>query len=222
VADETMSVLVEVEVSADEFEWGRVFAGLESEARIELESLVPLSGVMTPLVWIENGTHDSLGSRIGGHPTVTAVERLERLSERSLYAIEWALDYDHLFRYFRDNAVHLLSVTGSPETWQFTVRFQTHHALSTFDEYCENSQISIEVLRVYNLPEQQSDQAFGITQPQQEALMLAVREGYYDIPRQCDTKGLAEQLDISDQAVTERLRRAIATLTRNALMGEQL
>ncbi|WP_249361517.1 helix-turn-helix domain-containing protein [Haloterrigena sp. H1] len=33
--------------------------------------------------------------------------------------------------------------------------------------------------------------------------------GYYDIPRGCTTAELADELGISDQAVTERLRRAI-------------
>jgi predicted DNA binding protein len=217
-----MSVLVEVEVTADEFEWGRVFSTLPEATNIELESLVPLPGSTALLVWITNNAHESLKSSIDAHPTVTAVERIESLSDRSLYAIEWALEYDHLFRYFRDENIHLMSASGSAETWQFTLRFRTHRSLSAFHNHCEDSRISIEVLRIYNPREHHSDQAFGITQPQQEALMLAVREGYYDIPRQCDTKELAEQLGISDQAVTERLRRAIATLTRNTLMSEQL
>lgn len=41
--------------------------------------------------------------------------------------------------------------------------------------------------------------------------------GYYDIPRGCTTKELADELGISDQAVTERLRRAIGSLVRHTL-----
>jgi len=47
---------------------------------------------------------------------------------------------------------------------------------------------------------------------------LAVRLGYYDIPRGCTTAELADELGISDQAVTERLRRAIGTFGRYALL----
>lgn len=213
-----MSVLVELEVDAQDFELGRVFSTLTPATKIELESLVPVPGATTPMVWISNGEHDLLEERIGTHPTVGAVEQIETLSERSLYALEWSLEYDHLFRHFRDENVDILTVTGSPDAWQFTLRFRRHELLSDFQEYCESIQIGFKVLSVYNIPEQPSENAFGITQPQQEALILAVREGYYDIPRGCNTNDLAGQLGISDQAVTERLRRAVATLTRNTVM----
>jgi len=42
--------------------------------------------------------------------------------------------------------------------------------------------------------------------------------GYYDIPRGCTTAELADELGISDQATTERLRRAIGAFTRHALL----
>ncbi|GAB3704987.1 helix-turn-helix domain-containing protein [Halorubrum pallidum] len=46
--------------------------------------------------------------------------------------------------------------------------------------------------------------------------------GYYEIPRGCTTKELADELEISDQAVTERLRRAIVALVTYTLpIGEE-
>jgi predicted DNA-binding protein YlxM (UPF0122 family) len=50
-------------------------------------------------------------------------------------------------------------------------------------------------------------------------LVLAVRNGYYSIPRQVSTQELADTLEISDQAVTERLRRAIETLVENTIIA---
>ena len=130
-----MSVLVEFAVDTAEFELGRVFAMLPPMTTIELESLVPLSGGTTPIVWIENDDHDELEAQIGGHPTVQSVERIERLSERSLYALEWTVEYDHLFRYIRDEDIHLLMVEGAPEEWRWTLRFRTHTSLSAFQDY---------------------------------------------------------------------------------------
>jgi predicted DNA binding protein len=63
-----------------------------------------------------------------------------------------------------------------------------------------------------------------VTGPQREALVLAVERGYYDIPRRCSTAELAAVLGVSDQAVSERLRRGIATLVERTLgddAGEQ-
>jgi hypothetical protein len=44
-----------------------------------------------------------------------------------------------------------------------------------------------------------------------------VEGGYYDIPRRMSTKDLAEEFGVSDQAITERLRRAIVALTENTI-----
>jgi predicted DNA binding protein len=62
---------------------------------------------------------------------------------------------------------------------------------------------------------------YGVTQLQRDTLMHAVRGGYYSIPRRMSTQDLADEFGISDQAVTERLRRAIVTLTENTLIAVQ-
>jgi hypothetical protein len=50
---------------------------------------------------------------------------------------------------------------------------------------------------------------------------VAVEAGYHDIPRTCTTVELADKLGISDQAVTERLRRAIVNLVSNTLLAAE-
>jgi len=52
-----------------------------------------------------------------------------------------------------------------------------------------------------------------------ESVDAGRRGGYYSIPRQTSTQELADEFGISDQAVTERLRRAIETLTENTLIA---
>lgn len=216
-----MSVIVKLQVPAAAFEFGRVFSAIGAEATVELESLVPVPGSSTTFVWISGENHDALATEIGAHPTIRAVERVESLHEQSLYALDWAVEYDHFFRALREYAVQVLSAkrTGA---WRFTLRFLTHRSLSRFQDYCADARIELDVARIYDMPEAQAEQPFGLSRPQREALVLAVREGYYDIPRGCNTADLAELLSISDQAVTERLRRAIATLTRNTVMAESV
>lgn len=214
-----MAVIVELRVSASDFEFGRLFTRLDASGTIELESLVPIPGGTTPFVWITGDGHDSMTDRLGSHPTVIDVERIESLSDRSLYALEWFVEYDHLFRALRERTVQILSAHCTDGVWEFSLRFHTHRSLSQFQDYCKDARIDLEVAKVYNMPEETSDESFGVTQRQREALILAVREGYYDLPRNSSTSDLADQLQISDQAVSERLRRAIATLVRNTLMN---
>lgn len=72
--------------------------------------------------------------------------------------------------------------------------------------------------RIYHRIESGQEPEFGLTASQWKTLALAVERGYYDIPRRCTTAELADELDISAQAVTERLRRGITNLTRHTLL----
>ena len=215
-----MSIIVEFELKSDDFELGRVFSPVDPAATIELESLVFPSRGMTLFVWITGPGHSMLEETVVGHPTVEAVEQIDAFEDRSLYAFDWTLEYDHLFRYFRENEVQILTAGATDGRWTFILRFQAHNELSAFQAYIEAAQVLVDVASVRNLRDDDQTTFYGLTETQRETLMLAVREGYYDIPREVSTSELGERFEISDQAVTERLRRAIATLVRNTLMIE--
>lgn len=114
----------------------------------------------------------------------------------------------------------MLSASGTPEVWEFSLRFPGHDELRDFSMYCEDAHLSLEVDRVYNPTNPGVGSWYGLTEPQREAIRLAVQLGNYDIPRGCTTKELADQLGISDQAVTERLRRGIVALVSKTLLTE--
>lgn len=215
-----MSVIVKLQVPAEDFEFGRLFSSLSDATTIELESLVPIPGSSMPFVWIDGEGHDTVAETLGSHPTIHAIERVETLPDQSLYALDWSVEYDHLFRAIRDHAIQVLSAKRVGGVWRFTLRYLTHPSLSRFQDYCADARIQLTVSKVYEPTGSRHDRPFGLSKPQEEALVLAVREGYYDIPRGCNTADLGEWLSISDQAVTERLRRAIATLTRNTVLAE--
>ena len=213
-----MSIIVEFELASDDFELGRVFSVVDPAASIELESLVAIPDSTLPFVWITGPNHRTLEDTLLHHPTVNNVERIDEFADRSLYALDWTLDYDHLFRYFRENEIQILTAGSTNGRWTFILRFQTHKALSAFHDYIEAAQISVDIDSVRNLRDEDQTTFYGLTEAQRETLVMAVREGYYDIPRDVDTSELSEHFEISGQAVTERLRRAIATLVRNTLM----
>jgi predicted DNA binding protein len=215
-----MSILVEFELASDDFELGRVFSRLDPAASVELESLVSVPQSTLPFVWITGPNHSTLEDLILHHPTVKDVEHVDEFENRSLYALNWTLEYDHLFRYFRENDIQILAAGATNGHWTFILRFRAHSALSAFQEYIEAAQVSVDVTSVRNLRDDDQTTFYGLTEAQRETLTLAVREGYYDIPRDTSTSDLSERFGISDQAVTERLRRAIAMLVRNTLMIE--
>jgi len=212
-----MSVIAEISISADDFELGRVM-GLTPPATAELEALVPAGERAVPYFWVYNADSASFEERVLRESSVETIEVVDSFDDRVLYTIDWAAENDLVFRTIRSVDAYVLSATGTSENWEFELRFPSRDAMSTFQATCSDHHIAFEVRRVYNPSDPSQGPWFGLTDPQREALVLAVERGYYDIPRTCTTAELAEELGISDQAVTERLRRAIDTLTTNTVL----
>lgn len=114
-----------------------------------------------------------------------------------------------------------MGATGTPADWELSVRFPDHEALDSFRQHCSGEAVDLEVTRLYNPVPPGAGERYGLSRVQSETLTRAVRDGYYSIPRRLSTQSLAEEFDISDQAVTERLRRAIVTLAGNTLLAAE-
>ncbi len=211
-----MSVIVEFRAPSSDFELGQILA-VEGNSTVELETLVPLGGATVPLFWIHNSSRDSFVERVQRHSSVEQATRVDVFEDRTLFTLDWDANRDGLVDAVQANEGQMLSAVGSASSWRFEVRFPTHESLSAFSTACEDAGIDLEVTRVYNPSDPDVQPWYGLTEPQLEALTLAIEMGYYDIPRGCTTKELADELGISDQAVTERLRRATVALVTYTL-----
>ena len=212
-----MSVIAEISIPATEFELGRIM-DLSESGTIELESLVPADERAVPFLWVHDVDFGAFEETVTGHDAVGEIATIDAYDDRVLYTFEWSVENDGIFRAVRAVNAYILDATGTGDTWRFELRFPSHDAMSTFQDRCRDDGIGFEVLRVYNPSKPDLGPWFGLTDRQREAIVLAVERGYYDIPRGCTTVELAEELGISDQAVTERLRRAIVTLVSNTVV----
>jgi len=212
-----MSVITEVRIAPDDFELGQLL-DVDTASAIELETLVPSGDHSVPLFWVYEPVDDEFLDDVRRYPTVNSVTQVDAFDGRTLFRLDWDASQDDLFRCIMRNEGQILSATGTADGWDFELRFADREALSQYRTCCEDAHISLEVISVYNPTDPGAGAWYGLSKPQRETLMLAVRMGYYDIPRGCTTEELAEELGISDQAVTERLRRAISTFTRHALL----
>jgi Predicted DNA binding protein len=212
-----MSVIVEFQVPSADFRLGEILR-VEGVSSIELESLVPVGQATVPLFWVYDTTDESFVASVEEHPDVNKTATIDTLDDRALFKLDWDANQDRIFAGIDEYDGQLLSALGTPDVWEFELRFQAHADLSEFTNHCESGGISVDIVRVYRPTAPDSGPWYGLTNCQREALALAVRSGYYSIPRGCTTKDIAADLDISDQAVTERLRRAIASLATNTLI----
>lgn len=215
-----MAVIAHLRIPAESFELGRIL-DIEHDGTIELENMVPLGEKAVPFFSVSDAVRESFEDSVKNHPSVENIVEVTRHDSERLYSLDWNVGRDVFFQGILELHGQLLSGTGTAHTWEFEIRFPTHEALSEFQEYCSNAHISLEVGRIYNPVRPGTGMWYGVTQPQRETLIRAVQGGYYSIPRRMSTQELADELGISDQAVTERLRRAIVTLTENTLIAMQ-
>jgi len=212
-----MSVISEVRISPDDFELGQILH-IEGASAIELETLVPSGDATVPLFWVYEPVGEEFLDTVERYPTVNSVTETDVFEDRTLFRLDWDASQDHLFQCIMTNEGQILNATGTSEGWNFEMRCSGREALSRCQDCCADAHISLDVIRVYNPTDPDAGPWYGMSEPQREAFALAVRMGYYDIPRGCTTAELAHELGISDQAVTERLRRAIGAFGRHALL----
>lgn len=211
-----MSVIVDLEVPSRQFELGRILE-VEGETSVVLETMVPLGERTVPFFRVQGGANDFMNS-VGGHEAVTDIHVVSSHDGEVLYALDWEVSDDTFFEGLVEAKANLLEARGIADTWAFELRFGSHDSLSAFREHCVEYDIPVEVLRLYNPTKPGASPWYGLSSQQRRALSLAVEEGYYSIPREISTKELADRFGISDQAMTERLRRAIRNLVTATLL----
>lgn len=64
--------------------------------------------------------------------------------------------------------------------------------------------------------------AFGLSHQQRDALILALERGYFDVPRGVTLTEIGDELGITQQATSERIRRAAQKVLRSVLLGSEL
>ena len=214
-----MGVILELSLPSSEFELGRILE-VEGDASVNLETLVPVGGRSVPFFRVRD-SRTAFEELTREHSAVTDLQVVSTHDGETLYALDWDPSDDAFFRILTDLDAYILNATGEATVWAFELRMPTHDALSEFQELCFDANIPIDVRRIYNPTSPDAGPWYGLSAIQRKTLQRAVEEGYYAIPRGTSTEALAEEFDISDQAVTERLRRAIATLTKNTLLLTQ-
>lgn len=215
-----MSVIAELSLPADGFELGRILT-VEGPTSIALETVVPMGERPVPFFRIHDGVRADFEAAIRGHPSVNRLQEVDSHDGEALYALDWSVSADSFVETILATGGTFLAATGTAQMWHVEVRFPSHEAFSQFQERCSAADIPLEVVRIYNPTEPDAGPGFGLSAPQRKALTLAVQEGYYAIPRRTSTEALAETFGISDQALTERLRRGIVALTTTTLFLDE-
>jgi len=212
-----VSVILEFAIGGDEFALGRALGG-HGERRVELERIIPVDESLIPFFWVEAGDQSKLRASVEESSYIENLSRVDLVGEYALYRVAWTGETGHLLDGIRVHDATILEGHAS-DRWQFRLRFLRSGQVGQFHNYCSEFDIPIEVERVYPLTEDAlQGRTFDLTPEQREAMLLALDAGYFEIPRSVTLEELAADLGISQQAASERLRRATVTVVENAVL----
>jgi len=212
-----MSSIATIAVPATEFPLGSV-PDSEEDVTLTVETTVPTSESVIPYFWAPTDIAESFVGSLEDESNVAAVSIVDETESHVLIKVMWAETINGLLRSIRERDVLVMSAVGTETQWTFRLRFSSYEDLSGFYTNCVDRDISIELVQLHEAVDPTSNQRFGMTVPQRELLIAAYDAGYFDVPRRTTLVELGEQLDISDSAVSQRLRRGLATLINSTLV----
>lgn len=217
-----MSVLAEITVPADEFVLTDTLT-TEPGMRVEIQRVVAGSERVTPYFWAASGNFETFEQALRDDSTIEDMLTLEEQSDdERFYRVTWESGDANLLSAVSDTKATVLeAVTDDGDEWSLKVLFPDRDALSTFHDYCVAHDFSFGLERVYSADNPQEAGEYDVTREQQEALEAAYHAGYFAVPRETTLTELADDLGISSNALSARLRRGHRNLLSNTLVHEE-
>ena len=175
---------------------------------------------VVPFVRATRGKFDELTEILEADSSVEEVELLAEVEDESYYRMVWT-DRAQVIGYMvAEQGATVHEATASDGEWHLRVFFPERSGLAATNEFAQENGFTLNVTRIYGLEDLEEAQ-HELTQQQYNTLTAAVEIGYYDIPRETNAQEFADDLDISHQALSERLRRGHKNLITNSLLVEE-
>jgi predicted DNA binding protein len=219
-----MTTLVDATIPIEEFALAETLQTCP-DATVECEQLVehPDERVM-PLVWVYNTSAEAFEAALEQDSTVASYTRVAGTATELLYEMDWRVNIQLILQFFTMEGAVILNTVGSSDGWQLRVLFPERDDVRTTTNFCETHDLTITIQRIRQLGDETDDMnqgslRAGLTPEQYEALTAAYTQGYFGVPRDVDLEELATSIDISHQALSERLRRAHATIIEETLVS---
>ncbi len=211
-----MTTIAELRIPAEEFALDEAFDAC-SDLKIDvLQGVAHNTPGLSNLVWLQTEDHERAHEALTNDDTVGEVSNLGDVDGRWLYSIEWNTPVSVAIAVLLEDAT-MLGATGENASWSFRVLFPQRSALSIAATIFEEYDIDLRIERIYELGGTGEHGEYDLTDEQREALEAALEDGYFKIPRDATLGSIADDLGISHQALSERLRRANEILAEAAI-----
>lgn len=212
-----MSVFGEFHVPSSAFALHETLTAVP-EMAIEIERVVVTDEVLTPYFWISGVPPSKFEAAAAEDSTIHNVRQLDEFRESALYRAEWTNRVQSVLYVYTEIEAVILEATGTDERWELRIRFDERDQLSEFQEYCQENRIAFSLQQLTDLSQPKTGRQYGLTPKQQEALVAAWENGYFETPRETTLDEIADELDITQQSLSKRIQRGHQSLIGNTLI----
>jgi predicted DNA binding protein len=212
-----MVTIVRGTVPASEFALHHALQSVP-ESTFELERVVLTDdGAAMPLLWVRGADAERAAAAFEADSTVQAATVLAAFDGERLYRMEWVDRTELVARMLTGSGATILDAFGREGRWTIRAMYPEREALADTHEFCTDHGLSFTVESVRELDGGPAGR-FGLTADQFEALTAAARRGLFAVPREVTLEELAEEFEVSHQALSERVRRATGALVADTLL----
>jgi predicted DNA binding protein len=171
--------------------------------------------------WAFGGDLEKLETGLERDDTVRCSTVIEELGDRKLYRTRLVNDnLLSIYPIYQRLGASPMAATGGADGWQRRVRFPDRDAVVAMREFCADNDVDFRLHRLYTPGESDVVDEFGLSPEQRQAIVTAARKDYFEVPRGVSLDELGEELDISGQSASERLRRGVSKLVSNTLLSD--
>jgi hypothetical protein len=175
------------------------------------------SEAVMPLLWVWGPSREQVERTLEDDSSVEDVELIKDAGEKWLFRITWASRVTLLIEMLTPSEATILDAVGRDGQWHLRLLYPERELLAETHAFCEDHGLAFEVSTIGEFDGGPAGR-YGLTGPQYEVLLKAVQLGHFEVPRGACLKELAEEFGISHQAASERLRRGMNVLLKDALL----
>lgn len=216
-----MSTIAAVELDTEEFALGHSLPSL-TNGKLEVVRVAATNETtVVPYVRVTGENLDEFDEALDADPSVKSWRLVDDLGDERLYRMEWIEDILLIVHLLLEEEGVVLEMHGHPDEWRLRILLPDRNSLTETAQFCEDRDITFVIKHIYELNGSVGRGQYGLSKDQYEVLTTALERGYFDVPRNVTMGDLASQLGISQQAVSERLRRGHKNLLESTLdVGE--
>ncbi|WP_148416225.1 helix-turn-helix domain-containing protein [Haloferax sp. KTX1] len=211
--------------SGYEVELGHPLAGPSSDVALDdpefeltLVGGIPVTGEPVPYFVARGSDREALDGLLDDHASIDRFEPISDGPEGRLYRCEWATRDGDIISAIRECDGIVRRMVGTSHGWSLSVYFPSNELTTRFHDACLSRDIDIDVRRVEPARlDERHPPDIALSEKQLTALRLAFERGYFETPKETALDDIASQLGITEQALSQRLRRALRHLVGSAI-----